>query len=348
MSLLFRKKYWTGLDIGTSSIKIVHIRDDKDLSFSYHIRSIQFIDQDNPTLEQVKDVLNELGVQEKNRLGDVVTAGVQGHSILTRYIEIPQISARELEVAVPIESKKFFPYLPEGTAISYSVIPTLSSEKNKIGVTFIHSPETATGNIIKLLKGYGIKVLNFDYTAFSLARAYKSTSLYLRGETVMMVDIGSRYTTVSISRDGWVYFARTIPLGGRDFTKNLITDEAETYPKAEFMKMSIDLFDDTRIFSIAQPVLEDWLFELLDCTDYYMNHFTEQTLEIHRIILCGGGALLRRLPDFVEKFAKIPVVVFSHLPGKCIGVCNEGDLVRGAPIFASAWGLALRAIKESP
>jgi type IV pilus assembly protein PilM len=348
MSHLFRRKYWTGLDIGTSSVKIVHIRDDKDFTFSYHIRSIQFSDQDNPTSEQLKDVLKDLNVLEKNRFGDAVAAGVKGHSILTRYIEIPQISARDLETAVPIESKKFFPYLPEGTAISHSVIPPLSDDPNKQGVTFIQSPEYATGSIIKLLKDFSIKSLYFDYTAFALARAYKSTSLYLKGETVMMLDIGSRYTTVSIIKNGWVYFARTFAVGGRDFTKNLVNDEAETYSKAEFMKMTIDLFDDNRHFHFIQPVLEDWLFEILDCMDYFCNQLADEPQKINRVILCGGGALLKKLPTFMEKHLKTPVVVFRHFPGKCTGVCNEVDLTRGVPMFACAWGYALRALREKP
>ena len=74
------------------------------------------------------------------RLYDTVLQGDEVYRNFVRYIEIPKISTKELEVALPIEAGKFIPFPMGEESISYRIVPPLSNDIKKMGVTFVAIP----------------------------------------------------------------------------------------------------------------------------------------------------------------------------------------------------------------
>ena len=344
--LFFRKKYFSGLDIGTSSIKLVQIREGKDLVFDYFVRNIQYTDKNDPTLSQLKEVMEEL-TKDSKRMSDNIYIGIQGTSEFTRYIEIPQISPKELEVALPIEAKKFIPFPLEEVNITYKILPTLSRDRRKMGVTFVGTPKNVLMRIERFFQNFNIKVKSFENPAFAIARAFKSSKHFRRGETCLILNMGSKYTNITVCRDGGVYFARDIRVGGREITKALIGPQAPDYAKAEVRKRTNDLFSKSDNFLLIKSVLEDWLREVIDSIDYFRNYLLESPQEIDRIILTGGGAFMLGLPDYLNRKLNLPITVDDDVPGKIESPEKEKAMPKYSPILKFSYGLAMGAMEET-
>lgn len=344
--LFFRKKLYTGLDVGTGSIKLVQIREGKDLVFDYFVRNVQYTDKNDPTLSQLKEVLGELA-QDSKRMNENLVLGIQGTSVITRYIEIPQISQKELDVALPIEAKKFIPFPLEEVSITYKTLPTLSRDSRKMGVTFVGIPKNLLLRIERFFQNFNIKVKTFEPPGFALSRAFKTTKHFRRGETIMMLNIGTKYTNITISRDGGVYFARDIKIGGREFTKSIISPNAPDYAKAEVRKRTNDLFAKSDSFLLIRAVFEDWLKEIIDSMDYYRNYLLDSPQEIDRIVLTGGGAFMLGLADYLNRKIGIPVAMDDDLPGKIETPEKEKAMPKYSPILKFAYGLAMGSMEES-
>jgi len=344
--LFFRKKYFAGLDVGTSSIKLVQIRDSKDLVFDFYVRNIQYTDKNDPTMSQLKEVLTEL-YQDTKRLGDQIYLGLQGISIFSRYIEIPQISTKELEVALPIEAKRFIPFPLEEINLTYRIFPTLSRDPRKMGVTFTGIPKNLLLRIEKFFQDFNIKIKTFETPGFALARAFKMAGNYRRGETVFLINIGTKYTNLIICRDGGVYFSRDMKMGGREITKALIGAGSPDYAKAEVKKRTTDLFAKSETYMQIRAVFEDWLLEITDTIDYYQYYLLDSPQEIDRIVITGGGSLMMGLADFLHNKTNIPVAIDSDLPGKIESSEKEKAMPKYSPMLKFAYGLAAGAMEES-
>lgn len=343
--LFFRKKYFSGLDIGTSSIKLIQLRESKDNTYDYYIRGVQYSDKNDPTLDQLREVIEELS-RDTKRLGDAIVASIQGVSIFIRYIEIPKISTKELEVALPIEAKKFIPFPLEEVRLTYSIVPILSRDEHKMGLTFVGIPRNQITRIESFFRDLNIKVKKFETPAFALARAFKASQNYRRGETVLILNISTKYTNLAICRDGAVYLARDIRLGGRNLTWSIIGPEAPDYSKAEVKKRTENLFVKNETLVPIQSTIEEWTREITDTMDFYRNYMLNDPLEINRVVLMGGGSLMLGLADYLSKKFNMPVFVDSELPGKLEDSSKKKDITRVSPILKYAYGLALGARED--
>jgi len=343
--LFFRKKYFSGLDIGTSSIKLVQMRESRDNTYDYHVRAVQYSDKNDPTKNQLREAIEELSNDVK-RFGDVIMGSIQGISVFTRYIEIPEISAKELEVALPIEAKKFIPFPLEEVRLTYSVVPILSREKHKMGLTFVGIPRNQVSRVEGFFQDLGIKIKKFETPAFALARAFKANQNYRRGETVLILNIGTKYTNLAICRDGAVYLARDIRLGGRNLTWRLVNRDVPDYSKAEVKKRTENLFSKNEIFIPIQAEIEEWIKEIEDSIDFYSNYLLRVPLEVNRIVLMGGGSLMQGLADYLGRRINKPVFVDRELPGKLDDSSKEKDIERMSPLLKYAYGLALGARED--
>lgn len=344
--IFFRKKSFAGLDIGTSSIKLVQLKESKETEFDYQVENIQYSDREDPTLNQLKEVIDKL-VKDTKKLGDNVVVGIQGISIFTRYLEIPRISPKELEVALPIEAKKFIPFPMDEVRLTYTQVGTLSKDEKKMGITFVGIPRNQIQRVEKFFQEHKINVKDFETPAFALTRGFKTTRHYRRGETVLIINIGTKYTNLVVCRDGGVYFARDIQIGGRDITKALIGADAPEYAKAEIKKRTTDLFSKAEFYLNIHAIVEDWLKEISDSTDYFYNYLLDTPQEIDRIILTGGGSQLGGLPYFLSKKLDRPVLIDSNFQGKAETSEKEKELNKLGPTLKFAFGLALRAQEEA-
>lgn len=99
--LLGKKKSVAGLDVGSSSIKMVELEGKADnlnlVSFGYeNLPGDTIVDGQIMELNVVSDVIQSV-CETHNVSADRVVTGVSGHSVIIKNIVLPPMSREELE-----------------------------------------------------------------------------------------------------------------------------------------------------------------------------------------------------------------------------------------------------------
>lgn len=96
------------------------------------------------------------------------------------------------------------------------------------------------------------------------------------------------------------------------------------------------------LFDALLPVLSEFAMEVRRSVDYFRSRYPDETID--QVVLCGGGARLGNLGQYIEYEMGIPTIVGDPLANALMGTKNTSrerasDI---SPSFAVAFGLAAR------
>src|SRR6476660_5761087 len=133
--LFGKKKSVAGLDVGSSSIKMVELSGKANnlslvsLGFE-NLPSDTIIDGQIMELNVVSDVIQSVCSNHQVSATQVVT-GVSGHSVIIKNIVLPPMSREELEESIDWHAEEHIPYDLSDVSLDYQV--TNQSNDAKIG-----------------------------------------------------------------------------------------------------------------------------------------------------------------------------------------------------------------------
>ncbi len=164
--------------------------------------------------------------------------------------------------------------------------------------------------------------------------------------TAILTDVGGGTTDIAVVNDGGVEGTRMFGIGGRSFTRTIMTDMDLNYTDAEKLKMHIG-------HEQIKPTVKKQLGEAIDKTldvwlagvELALSEFDSVDHLPSRILLCGGGASLEPLVKALSEkdwykdlpFTKRPTV---HLikPTEVVGISDMTGSVEDHT-FITAMGL---------
>ncbi len=164
--------------------------------------------------------------------------------------------------------------------------------------------------------------------------------------TAILVDVGGGTTDIAVVNDGGVEGTKMFGIGGRSLTRTIAGELSISYDDAEKLKVNID---NERI----KPAVAKSVNEAIDKTlevwisgvELALSEFDSVDHLPNRILLCGGGASLKKLVDILQSedwhrelpFTKKPAV--HHIkPSEVIGIVDKTDKISDHT-FITAMGL---------
>jgi Tfp pilus assembly PilM family ATPase len=199
----------------------------------------------------------------------------------------------------------------------------------------------------------------------SIARALVKNEISL--SPVLLIDFGKSATIFIIYSGCCLRFASTIPISSQHLTQAISKNMEIDLVEAEKLKLKYNLktleeggkiekknIKNKKLFEAMIPVLSDMIGQIKRCVSYYHTHGTHEHLgsngkKLEKIILCGKGANLEGLADFLSASLKIPVEIGNPWinilpePLKEVPELSFKDSLG----YTTALGLALRGIRES-
>ncbi|MBI4118172.1 MAG: type IV pilus assembly protein PilM [Parcubacteria group bacterium] len=360
--LLKRKdKSVVGVDIGSSSIKVVQLkkRGGKAVLETYGELSLgpyanlEVGQATKLPQEKVSEALIDL-MREANV--DAVAGGLAiplSQSLLS-IIEIPLVSERKIADMVPLEARRYIPVPISEVTLDWRIVPELDStsrvaegegdkaalKKVKVQIAAIHNEVISRYSNIAATSGLAIDFLEIE--AFSLIRA-----LDIRArEAVLIIDIGAGSTKVVIAEGELPFRSHIINRGAQDITQALSKSLGVSVLKAEEMKRTVGLTDgvenqNTRdvIRLIMQGIFSEANRILLDYERSY-------SVAVSKVILSGGGALLRGTLELAKENFEVEVALAHPFANINIPAFMEGTLKEAGPSFSVALGIAMRKLQE--
>jgi type IV pilus assembly protein PilM len=108
------KKGLVGLDIGSSAVKAVELRQSRsgfDLVHIGHqtLQSDTIVDGHIIDLNHVSDVINRIWTEQGIKTTSVATA-ISGHSVIVKKILLPSMSPEELDEQIQWEAEQYIPF----------------------------------------------------------------------------------------------------------------------------------------------------------------------------------------------------------------------------------------------
>lgn len=367
---LFSSKSKVGIDIGTSSIKVVELarKTGRFELTNYGLFELKsFSDNagksglghsilkfpDEEIVWGVKEVMKKSGIGSKD-----VIASIPSFSTFSTVIEMPYLLEQDLTKAIPIEAKKYIPLPLSEVIIDWSIIGVKSQPaapvqpaagaKTSQGVApaatievflaAVPKAETLRYQNIMTRAGLNLKALELENSA--LIRAMLGNDL----SPTALVNIGGRSTSILIVNKGYERVSHNYEVGGFEITKTIARSLNVSLEKAEELKRQFGLKNvNENVVNEAMAALVDMMvFETKKTiTNYEQSRGGEK---ISKVVLTGG---LTNMPNFHEYFKqKIGRDVFVGNVFSRVVYNQSLSPIMGelGNMFSIATGLAMRDV----
>jgi len=347
-----------GLDIGSSTVKIVQLRKNGD-GFAVTAAGIANIADGTETNENHKEINTVRAISECVQSAGIQTplavCGVCGPEVAVRYFKFPSLPPEEIEGAVLLEAAQVCPFNVDDSTVNYQLMPdgadsvcgVLVAATNKLIKRKSHLAEEARLNSV-LMDVDGLALLN----CFS---EYEETKA---GRTTAILNVGSSFTNLAIIGGDSLPFIRDIAYAGETIVKEIAAEKGvspETISRIlsgceDSSGTQLEIGDSLEkacrklIVDSLEKACRKLIVDVTETLRYYATQ--EKSAVVEKIFVCGGFALVKGFVELLDE--QLPATVALWNPFDKIG-CEAGRkcgdvLQKNGPAMAVAAGLAMRSI----
>ncbi len=343
-----------GIDIGTSSIKVVELssKQGKTLVNYASLNSEYFAKQafytrekghfsvdENHIAQALASIFKEAGIKTKNAyfsIPDYV-------SFFTSF-DLPPMTNQEIGEAVKYEAPRRIPLPLSEVTLDWQVIKGGPGTKGNapLRVLLVTVPNEAINQYQRIAESLKIKAVALEAEAFALVRAL--VRYQDKGTVVCLIDIGERSTTINIVSQGVLKTSYSVDVSAESFTKALSDSLGVDKAKATVIKQAYGITDKSLgIKEILQPVAD---LILQDTKRIFNELYLEDKERVAKVILTGGGSALPGLVEYFFKSLDIPIELANPFLNIVSPLSIQDRLKKIGPEFTIATGMALRGLNQ--
>ncbi len=348
--VLFRKKELIGIDIGSTSIKLVQLRETKG---GYELVKVgmaslpaeAIVDNALMDIAVIVGALRELTTGLKVKVKQAVCS-LSGNSVIIRNISFPVMTFQELEEQINWEAEQYIPFDINDVNIDFHILGPDEVDPQKMNVILVASKKDIIRDYVTLFNDAGITLTVIDVDAFALQNAFELNYAPSADEVIALVNIGDATMNLNIVRNGESLFTRDIQWGGGQYTGKIRQKRAISADEAEKLKLSDSATDDESLREIILQCNESLALELYRSMDFYSANAGPG--RITKLYVSGGCCKTPFLLDAIRERLNIPVEILD--PFQTI-ICPENQFGSGylkdiGPYVAVAVGLAMRRLGD--
>lgn len=363
-----------GLDISDLNLKIIKLKK-KGKNFSLVsfgegeikpgiIKGGEIKDEDK-LAETIKESLKK--VRGGKLRTKYVVASLPEEKAFLQVIQMPKMAAEDLKSAVVYETENYIPLPIEQVYLDFQIVSPLYNHLDHLDVLIAALPKDTINPYISSLKKAGLQPLALEIESQAVARALIKNGVTNR--PVLLIDFGANRTGFVVFSGRSLRTTSSILVSSNHFTELIAKNLKINFTEAEELKIKYGLeekiqlkikdektekkIERGKVFDALIPALVDLTQQIKKHLDYYETHASHEHLPpdgkgVSKILLCGGGANLKGLPELLTLELKIPV----ELGNPWVNILPEGQKeVPKLPFakslsFTTALGLALREIKH--
>ena len=367
---LFKKKGESvvGVDIGSSSVKIVQLRRAKGKAILETYGELALGPYAERAVGQATmlsaeklatafaDIIREANVSVKS--GGVAIPLV---SSLISVIELPQVSEKQMKTMVPIEARKHIPVPIAEVTLDWQILPAehegdpmpLSSGERERGASAL-APQKKTralvvaihndiiGKYQSVAEKVNLDIWFLESEIFSSARSLLTRE---RGP-VLLLDIGASTTKFSIIENGIPWSTHILSRGAQEITLALSKSLGIGFSEAEELKRTVGFSKEAAHQEMADT-MRAVLGNIFSSANRMLLDF-ERTYHktVEKAVLSGGGSLLKGIREIAAENFSIEVVNADPFARVETPAFLAPVLKEAGPHFAVALGVALRALQD--
>jgi type IV pilus assembly protein PilM len=349
---LFGTKEIIGLDIGSSSIKLAHL---KMVGAECRLRKFGVVPlpadaivdgaiMDHASvIEGIKTALRELKVHEK----EVITS-LSGHSVIIKKVVLPTTTPEELEESIQWEVEQYIPFDIKDVKIDFQVIGPLKEDPSKMDVLLVAVKSDLVNDYISVVKDAGLTPTVVDIDSIAAGNAFEFCHPVSEEQVPMVVNVGASFMNINILHGGVPLFTRDVPMGGGIYTSEIQKQLAVSFETAEELKTGKKEAGDRadRLTEIMRTVSNILSTEAQRSYNFFSATYPDRL--VTKVYLTGGAAKSQFLKELLAEKIGVEVELFDPLQGLVVEERTVDPAVAAQYSTAAtvAVGLALRNVED--
>lgn len=349
--MMFSPKKMLGVDIGTSSIKIVEISrwgEGKTLENYGEIKSSALYKEPVKNFERgsyllsdffvsraIKAVLEESKIKTKEAI-----FSIPDFSTFCTQIELPSMTEKEIQQAVYYTAPRYIPLPITETTLDWRVVGGTPGDKNSpLKIFLIAIPNQVVQGYQKIARAAGLELYALEAETLAITRAL----IKGKQKVICLMDIGVQSTTVNIIDKGVLKKSYSFNFASNQLTYAVSSALGLSYGEAEELKNKQGLISlNSNLTKTLYLLIDPLLLQVRKASD---NFYQEEGKEIEEIYLTGGTANLPGLREYFQETFKKNVEIPNCFSDLLYPPILEDKIKEMAPSFSVAVGLSLGGLE---
>jgi len=274
-------------------------------------------------------IVKEGEIKEPQKLAIIIKQAIKeinGEKIKTKYVtlslpeeksfldvlKVPILGEEEIERTIKFEIENYIPLEIEEVYFDFQKIKTKDKQKKYQEVLIAAAPKKIVNPYLETLEEAGLRPLALEIECLSTVRALVKKNVGI--DPLLIIDIGEEKTSFIIFSEGSLRFTSTIPISSETLTVAISKNLKIKLDKAELLKSKEGLIGKKEVFEAMIPCLTDLIEQIKNCLAYYLSRSVKTkkskfSKKLEKILICGSGANLKGLVNFLSSSLKIEVEI---------------------------------------
>ena len=350
MFLFKKKKEVVGIDIGSSSVKVVQLKDDKG-SFQllnagiFPLPPEAIVDNALMDSSAIADAIRNLVAALGIKIKDVVCS-ISGNSVIIRKIVLPAMPQEELEDQISWEAEQYIPFDINDVNMDFQILSPDSNDPSKMNVLLVASKKDIINDYVAVFSEAGLQLSVVDVDSFAVQNAFEANHDYSSEDIIALVNIGASVMNINVIKDGITLFTRDVLMGGNLYSEEIQKQIGLSSEDAETGKLLINESTNEPIRNVIFKVNETITQEIRRSLDFYNSTANDE--RISAVYISGGCSKIHNLISTISEKIGLPVEKLNPFAKLKF---NEKDfdpeyLEEIAPFMAVPVGLAIRRLGD--
>jgi type IV pilus assembly protein PilM len=350
--LFSRAKSVVGLDIGSSAVKLVELKDRKG-SFQLQKAAIEglspeaIVDGSIMDSSLVVDAIHRLNDQAKVKNPSYATS-LSGHSVIIKKIQVPAMSQEELAESIQWEAEQYIPFDINDVRLDYVVLSEAAPGEGQMDVLLVAVKRDKVNDYMSVISQAGRTPALVDVDAFAVQNCYEVNYDLDPLKVVALVNMGAAVTNINILARGQTVFWRDISFGGNQFTEALQREYNLSFDQAESLKrgQAVERYSPAEARPVLDAVSGEMAAEVQKTFDFFAATSAEGPVD--ELVVSGGCALTPNLLQILRERFGVPVELMDPFRRVQFRESDfDAEWLRSvAPMLAVTVGLAIRKVGE--
>jgi type IV pilus assembly protein PilM len=348
LSLNLGQNEVVGLDIGSSTVKLIQLRKD-DAGYAVTAAGIADIapGRDDINLRRInivraiRECLRVTGVETR-----LAVCGVSGPEVAVRDFRFPSLPAEEVEGALLLEAAQVCPFNTEDSAVDWQLIP--DGGGGVVGI-LVAATNSLIRRKVQLAKEASLDCVLMDVDGIALLNCFSELEKAEPGQTIAILNIGSSYTTLAIMGENRWPFIRDISYTGNDIVEQIAAENNMPADDVKEILFADSMEAHTKLHDSLANACKRLIVDVTETSRYYKTQ--EKTATFEKLFVCGGFAMVKGFTELLSSQLPVKALLWNPLEKiRCdVGrshraVLQRNILAKNGPAMVVACGLAMRSI----
>jgi len=309
MFLFKSKKEVIGIDVGSSSVKLVQLKETKG---SYQLLNVGIMPLppeaivDNTLMDSssisgvIKNLVASLGVNVKD-----VACSISGNSVIIRKIVLPAMPSEELEDQISWEAEQYIPFDIKDVNMDFQILSPDTVDPTKMNVLLVASKKDIINDYVSVFNEAGMQLSVVDVDSFAVQNAFELNHDSGPDDIYALINIGASVMNINIVKDNITLFTRDVQMGGNLYTEEIQKQLGLSEEEAESGKMLARESNNRALIDVIMKVNETITLEISRSLDFYNS--TANDDRITAIFLSGGCSKVYNLVSTISEKISLQV-----------------------------------------